>query len=452
MNKEQEKEVSVKTEDSLRPNTNRVLDPVSFFLMWTGGSIAISVFAMGANLFGKLNLFQFLICLSIGTVLPAVTLVINGLPGHKYGIPFAVQIRSSFGRKGGKFATIMRGLPALVWFGFQTWVGAEAINTITVLLFGFDNVAICFVLFLALQCALSLGGFQGIKWLENFGTAFLIVALVYMLIVTIRMYGTEIVDTVIKIDGTWGLTFWGGALSFLGTSTTLILNASDYSRQYIKEGRQSTLGVVYWLGMAPPQFFMAVIGLIVSGATGSFDPIAVFSQAIDNKLLLVITLLFVIFSQITTNVVQNLVPPAYILMDFSKKISYKKAIAIVCVLSACTCPWLLINNETGAAGLALFVKIYSAFLGPIFAVMVADYFFIRKRTLDIDALYNDNSPFGGINWCAIIASVFGAGVGLLIVDLSWFLSLIPAGGSYILLMKYTKLGQSFLPGKAEAEK
>lgn len=429
------------------PNENRVLGAGSFFLMWTGGSIAISVFAMGANLFGTLNLFQFLICLSIGTVLPAVTLVINGLAGHKYGIPFAVQIRSSFGRRGGKFATIMRGLPALVWFGFQSWVGAEAINIITTTLFGFDNVAINFLLFQALQCLLSLGGFKGIKWLENLGTAFIILALIFMFVSTIKMYGAEIVESVVKIEGTWGLPFWGGALSFLGTSTTLILNASDYSRQYIKEGKQRTLGIVYWLGMAPPQFFMAIIGLIVSGATGTYDPIAVFSQSIGNKFLLIITLLFVIFSQITTNVLQNVLPPVYILMDFHKKLTYKKAVVVVCILAICTCPWLLINSSTGAAGLALFVKVYSAFLGPIFAVMVADYFFIRKRTLDLKALYDDTSPYAGVNWCAIIASIVGALVGLLVVNISWFLSLIPAGGTYILLMRYTKIGKGFMPAE-----
>ncbi len=430
-------------EESLRPQENRILGSTSYLLMWIGGCIAIAVFTAGSSLIGLLNLTQAICAMALGTLVIAVALVINGRAGHKYGIPYTIHLRSCYGIKGAKVPGVIRALPAIVWFGFQSWVGAAALNAVFNTMFGFDNVVVCFILFNVLQVLGSLFGFKGIKWLENVGSAFILVALIYMFVSVVQKYGLQISESVINIEGSWGLAFWGGVVAFTGQYSTMILNISDYSRQYKKEGTDKGMGSIYWLAIGPSMMFMGLIGLIVTGATGVADPIHVFTSAIDNPVLLIFTLLFIVFAQITTNVLNNLVPPVYILMDACKKISYRQAVVIIVVLACCTFPWRLVTEQS-AVGLALFIQTYAAFLGPVFAVMAVDYYIIRKQKLNIDLLYNEQGPIRGVNWAAIIATCIGAAVAVMEVRLSWFSSLFPAGISYYLLMRYTQLGSTFL--------
>jgi NCS1 family nucleobase:cation symporter-1 len=188
------------------------------------------------------------------------------------------------------------------------------------------------------------------------------------------------------------------------------------------------------MSILPCTLFMGLIGLMVSGATGIADPIQVFASAVDNKPLLIVTLLFIAFAQVTTNVLNNVVPPTYILMDVFK-LSFRSAAIIVGLLAFGTFPWELVKDES-AAGLQMFVQTYSAFLGPIFAVLVVDYYIIRRRTLDIAKLYDENGPYRGVNYAAIIAALVGAVVALSFSAVSWYASLIPAGLTYYVLMNH----------------
>lgn len=118
------------------------------------------------------------------------------------------------------------------------------------------------------------------------------------------------------------------------------------------------LTTIYAMSILPATIFMGLIGLMVAGATGTSDPIAVFSNVMDNKPLLVITLLFIAFAQVTTNVLNNVVLPAYLLMDVFK-LSFKKS-----------------------------------------AVVVVDYYILRGCRLDLQKLYDVNGPYRGVNWAA----------------------------------------------------
>ncbi|MEY8336494.1 NCS1 family transporter [Lachnospiraceae bacterium 62-35] len=437
--------------ESLRPQEERIFNSVSYFLMWIGGCIAIAVFTVGSSLVGQLNLLQIVTALLVGTIIIAACLVVNGHAGHVYGIPYTIQLRSSFGVKGAKIPGMIRAVPAVVWFGFQTWVGAEALNAVCFTLFKFDNVAICYVGFTILQIVLSMTGFKGIKWIEDAGSICIIVALVYMFYSVVTKYGIQLQENVINIKGSWGLAFWGGSVAFVGQYSTTMLNVSDLSRQYKKEGKRGIMGMIYWLSIGPAFMLMGLTGLIVTAATGVIDPIGVFTSAIENPILLVFTLLFIIFAQITTNVVNNIVPPVYVLMDACKKMNYKLAVVAVGILSFCTFPWKLVTPES-AAGLNLFIRLYSCFLGPIFAVMVTDYYCIRRKKLNLEVLYDENGPIKGINWAAIIAIAVGAAAALLETHLAWYSSLIPSAAVYYILMRYTGIGKSFLIGSAFEKK
>jgi NCS1 family nucleobase:cation symporter-1 len=418
----------------------------SYLLAWMGGCVSIGTFTMGSSLVGTLNLVQSVMAITIGCIVIGIGLTINGAAGYKYGIPFMVQARSAFGMTGTRVPGLIRAVPALVWYGFQSWIGAGALNAVSATLFGFDNLVFYFIVFQALQIGLSVFGFTGIKWLENIGAVFILCALVYMFVSVISRYGDEITTNLVDVEGTWGAPFWGATMLFLGIYATMMLNVSDYSREHVKGSRPSLLVTIYSMSILPVTLFMGLIGLMVSGATGVVDPIKVFSNAVDNTPLLVVTLLFIAFAQVTTNVLNNVVPPTYVLMDVFK-LPFRVSTVIVGVLAVATFPWMLVREES-AAGLQVFVQTYSAFLGPIFAVMVVDYYLIRRRRLDVAALYEKTGPFRGVNPAALVAVTAGVIVAFSFASVGWYASLIPAGFVYYVLMHNWPVCRRFLPSAA----
>ncbi len=420
-------------EESLAPQTVRIMDRWSYLFAWLGGCVSIGTFAMGSSIVGTLNLVQAIAAMSIGCLVIGIALTINGQAGHKYGIPFMVQARSAFGISGTKLPGIIRAVPAVVWFGFQSWIGAGALNAISVTMFGYDNLIVFFIAFQLLQVALSVLGFQGIKWLENIGSIFILASLAYMFYSVIDKYGLEISEKIINIEGTWGVPFWKATMLFLGIYSTMILNVSDYSRELQTSVGSRVQCGIYVASILPATLFMGLIGLMVSGATGVADPILVFSNAVDNKVLLVITLLFIAFAQVTTNVLNNVVPPAFVLMDIFK-MNYKKAAIIVGLVSFGTFPWELVKAES-ATGLQVFVQTYSAFLGPIFAVLFVDYYLVRRGHYDLDALYDTNGRYAGYNMAGIVATACGAIAAFTFVEVSWYAGLLPAGIVYYIMVK-----------------
>lgn len=437
-------ETSIKhdgADESLYPVKERVLDNWSYLFAWLGGCVSIGTFTLGSSLTDSLNLYQALVAMVIGATVVAIGLVFNGKMSHKYGVPYTIQLRSVFGIKGAKLPGFIRGVPAIIWFGFQSWVGASAINMVSGTLFGYQNQVLFFILFQILQIALATTGFKGIKWLENIGAIFILLSLTYMFFSVINKYGAVISQEILT-EGSWGMPFWGGVTAFTGVNCTVLLNVGDYVRNYKQGTKPAVTGLIYWAAILPITIFMGMIGLIVSTATGMANPIDVFSSAVDNQVLVLITMIFIAAAQVTTNVLNNIVPPSYVLMD-AFKLSYKKSVIIVGLLSFATFPWKLITPES-AAGLNLFVQAYSAFLGPIFAVLIVDYFFIKKQDIVLEDLYDENGRFSGINWAAIIAIMVGAVVALVEVRLSWYASLPPAAITYLALMKYLPASKPFL--------
>lgn len=437
-------EIASKVDKDLLPPEKRIMGKFSYLLSFLGGCVSIGTFSMGASLIGQLTVMQSIIAMCIGCLVIGVAMAINGIAGHKYGVPFTIHLRSSFGVKGLKIPGALRGIPAIVWFGFQSWVGSGAINQCLNMLFGFDNLPLVYFLFTALQVLLAINGFEGIKIMENISAVFIIGILAYMLYVVNTKYSSQISDSFSHVEGSWGLPFWAATTSFLGIYSTMILNASDYSRNLVEDMDGKKTAMIYVLAILPVTLFMGLIGLLVTAATGNSDPIVVFSTTMDSKFLVVLTLLFIAFAQLTTNVLNNIVPPSYILME-AFHVKWVPATIIVGILSMAIMPWKLVTPES-AEGLSMFTKFYSAFLGPIFSVMVTDYFFLRKERLDLNNYYDKQGKYSGVNWAGIIAIIVGAGVSVFFLDLSWYVSLIPTALVYYLLMKNMKNLNNFKEG------
>ncbi len=426
---------------------DRIMSWGSNTMLWLGGCISIGTLSMGsAQLENGLNLLQLFLAVLIGSTILVIGIACNDQFSYVTGAPYAVQLKMSFGTKGSIVPVFIRGLPAIVWYGYQTWLGGTAINNIF-RAFGLDiqyGYVIFFILFQLVQIFLSTKGFQGAKWVGNLGGVVITIAMLYLLYLCVTTQWDAISANLLGIEGTWGMPFWAATTSFLGIYSTMIINASDYSRNATDNVKPVKAASIYTVAILPVTLFMGLIGLLVTAATGNSDPVVVFSTTMGSKFLTIVTLLFIAFAQVTTNVLNNIVPPAYVLME-SFKMKWTHATILVGVLSACVMPWKLVTDES-AAGLNLFTQFYSAFLGPIFAVMAVDYFILRKKKLDINDMYDKKGCFKGINWAAVIAIIFGSLCSLLVMQLSWYVSLIPTGVAYYLLMKMMPQAKPFCKG------
>lgn len=434
VNKEEKQESG-----SLAPiqEKDRIMGWGSYLMLWLGGCISIGTLTMGSAQLDKgLNLMQVFLAVLIGSVILVIGICLNDRFSYKSGAPYTIQLKNAYGTKGNIVPVMIRGLPAIVWYGFQTWLGGAAINQISIAIFGYDNVVLYFILFQALQILLSIKGFKGIKWVENVGGAVIVCAMLYMLFVSVTQYGDVIGDKLVNKQGSWGMPFAAAIIAFFGNSTTVMLNAGDYSRELKGGYSVGKRGAAYFIAMVPTTVLLGLIGAMASTATGIANPINAFSRMVDNKILLVATLGFILFAQMTTNLASNVVPPAYAFMD-AFKMKHKTAVILVGILAVCTCPWLL-TNDSSAAGLDLFVKIYTAFFGPIFAVLITDYYILNRGKIEgekLKDLYDDKGEHAGINRAAIIATVVGAVIGLINVDISFFTATIPTGLVYYFCMK-----------------
>src|SRR6202790_1320622 len=134
-------------------SARRTWGTYSFAALWVSMSVNILTYMLAASLIqGGMNWKQAVATIFIGNVIVLAPMLLNSPPGAKYGIPFPVLARASFGVLGANIAAVLRALVACGWFGIQTWIGGEAINTlIAVLVPSWKNfphgTAVCFMIF-----------------------------------------------------------------------------------------------------------------------------------------------------------------------------------------------------------------------------------------------------------------------------------------------------------------
>ncbi len=429
---------------------DRIMDWTSNTMLWLGGCISIGTLSMGSSqLDNGLNLLQLFLAVLIGSTILVVGIAANDQFSYETGAPYAIQLKMAFGTKGSIVPVFLRGLPAIVWYGYQTWLGGTAINNIF-RAFGVDiqyGYVIFFILFQLVQIYLSTKGFQGAKWVGNVGGVVIVLAMFYLLYLCLTTQWDAISANLLGTEGTWGMPFVAAIIAFFGNSTTVMLNAGDYSRE-MKDGYSAPVrGVSYFLAMVPATVLLGMIGAMACSATGVANPINAFYEMVDSKIVLVVTLCFIIMAQLSTNLASNVIPPAYAFMDVFK-MKHKTAVILVGILAVCTCPWIL-TNDSSAAGLALFCKIYTAFFGPIFAVLITDYFILHRRKVSeslLKDLYIEDGDHKGVNWAAIIAIAVGAVIGLFNVDISFFTATIPTGLIFYFGMKLMPSCEGFRKG------
>ena len=438
----QSSSVSLTIDNSLLPkdNKDRTMNCFTYAFMWIGDGMNLGNMTLGASLVvagvATMNILQTFVATFIAILIISTIFVFNDRLGYRTGIPYVVQLRMSFGIKGAIISSLLRGIPAIVWYGFQSWIGATALNEIIKILSNgeFNQVFVCFLILQFFQIILSLYGFHAIKWVETLISVVILCALIYVFIILLNNHQAIIIDKWVKPEGTWGLPFYGFIMMFLGNYAAIFLSAADYSRELKSGFSNRKRGLLYFLPIFIAYGFIITIGVMLASVTGNSNPVKAFAIVVDNTYITLVVSTFIVLGTIAVNIVANIIPPAYVITLLTKA-NYKLAVTITGLLAIASFPWILVQ-DTSAQGLGLFILIYSAFLGPIVAILLVEYYLLRRQQININALYDNKGQFAGYNPAAILAMLIGSAAAFYEVSLSWVVGFFVGGISYILLTKY----------------
>lgn len=431
-----------KVADSLKPNgpEDRTLGPGGYVSLWIGDGVNMGNMTLGASTIAAgvalLNIWQTIAAAMLAIGIISVLFALNDRAGYKYGISYVTHLKQSFGEKGTLVSSLLRAVPAIIWYGIQSWIGGTALNeALKILTNGaFDNVAIAFVAILLLQIVISMFGFSGIKWIESIASVVLMVIVATVFVILLRDHSDKIAETWVRAEGTWGLPFFGFVMAFLGNYAAIFLSAADYSRE-LKTGYSDVKrSLLYFSPITIAYGSVIMVGAMLASATGYANPALGLPALFDNEGMQLFISVFIVFGAIAVNMVANIVTPTYVIQLFTK-FNYKVSVTITGLLAMVSFPWVLVQ-DSNATGLETFIHIYSAFLGPMIAILIVEYYVLRKQHLDIKELYREGGYYEGVNWAAILALAIGAGAAFILVDIGWIIGLVTAGIAYPLITKY----------------
>jgi NCS1 family nucleobase:cation symporter-1 len=460
------------------PPAEQTWTSISFFSLWVGMAVNIPAYMIAASLIdGGMSWSQAMWTVLLGNLIVLVPMVLSGHAGTKYGIPFPVFARASFGIVGSNIPSLLRAIVACGWFGIQTWIGGAAIYTIVLIVWpGAESVPallpdfigigliqfICFMVFWFMNIYLIYRGINSIKVLEVLAAPFLIacgLALLAWAYVRADGFGPMLTaESQFATSAEFWKLFFPSLTAMVGFWSTLCLNISDFTR-YAKTQKAQLVGQTS--GLPTTMTLFAFIGVAVTSAT-----IVIFGEAIWDPVILVrrfeapvlvfFSMIAVVIATLTTNAAANVVSPANNFANmWPEKIDFRRGGYITGVIGILMMPWKLLNDPSGY--IFTWLIGYSALLGPVVAIILIDYFLIRGTELDVDDLYRRRGRYrygNGFNNRAIIALLIGvlpnvpgflAQVGLLerasmpfavsLYDYAWFIGFAIAGIVYYILMR-----------------
>lgn len=449
--------------------------------LWVGMVICVPAYLLASGLILQgMAWWQAMLTVLLGNLVVLVPMLLVGHAGTRYGVPFPVLARASFGTVGARLPGLLRGLVACGWFGIQTWVGGFAIYQILngvsggifigekLPVIGIDAAQFAsFMAFWAIQVYFIAKGIESIRWLETLAAPFLVLALLGLLAwayVSADGFGemlrqpSQFVPGGVR-EGQFWRVFWPGLTAMVGFWSTLSLNIPDFTR-YARSQRDQVIGQM--IGLPVPMGLLAFISVAVTSATvivfGSaiWDPVEIAGRLGGGAALFGLALL--LLATMTTNLAANVVAPANGFSNIAPRlISFKTGGYITAGLGIAIMPWKLLES----AGSYLFVWLvgYSSLLGPIAGILVADYFAVRRCRLAVEALYRRGDVYEytcGWNPLALAALALGVApslpgfltaVGLVdeapaalvrLYDYAWFIGAFVSAAAYFLLMRFMR--------------
>jgi len=455
------------------PAGERRWTSVSYFALWVGMAVNIPSYMIAASLIdGGMSWSQAMWTVLLGNLIVLVPMALSGHAGTKYGIPFPVFARASFGISGAHIPSFLRAIVACGWFGIQTWIGGAAIYTMVLIFFpGAEKLPwqmpawigvswlefTCFMVFWFMNIWLIWKGINSIRILEVLSAPFLILcglALLMWAYTRADGFGPMLqAESRFTSRAEFFNLFFPSLTAMVGFWATLTLNISDFTR-YARDQRAQVWGQL--AGLPTTMALFAFIGVAVTSATivifgeAIWDPV-ILVRRFDSPVLVFFCMIAVIIATITTNAAANVVGPANSFSNmWPSKIDFKRGGYITGVIGILMMPWKLLADPSGY--IFTWLIGYSALLGPVIGIILVDYFLIHRTELDLNDLYRRQGRYAGFNGRAIAALLLGvipnvpgflANVGLMegggfivgLYNYAWFIGLGIAGLAYWVLMR-----------------
>ncbi len=438
------------------PLERRTWKLYNYASLWVAMSVCIPTYMLASGLIaGGMSWWQAIGTILLGNLVVLIPMLLNAHAGTRYGIPFPVFVRASFGVRGANIPAVLRALVACGWFGIQTWIGGQAIFAMLRILWpsaaGASGIWICFFAFWALNMFVIWRGIETIKILEGIAAPFMLAVGLLLLWWIVGLAGGfgPVLRAHSKFQSTSDfLHFFVPSLTgMVGFWATVALNIPDFTR-YARSQRDQMWGQA--LGLPTAMTLYSFIGVAVTSASAVifgeaiWDPVVLLGK-FNRPLVAFVALIALLVATLNTNVAANVVSPSN---DFSnlnpRRISFRTGGLITGVIGVLLMPWKLLGDYSNY--IFGWLVGYSGLLGPIAGIMIADYFVLRKRELDVDALYHSQGVYAysaGVNWRAVAALAAGIAVALCglafpplrwLYDYAWFVGFFVAGSIYLALM------------------
>jgi NCS1 family nucleobase:cation symporter-1 len=397
----------------------------SYAALWISMSACIPTYMLASSLIGGgMNWSQAIFTIFLGNLIVVIPMILNAHAGTRYGIPFPVFCRASFGTRGANIPALMRAFVACGWFGIQTWIGGNAIyKIVSIFVPSFGQSAtsafgitppqfICFLFFWGINMLVVYKGIDCIRWLLNIKAPLLIALGLLLLGWAYQNAGgfgpilsqPSAFDPGQPKSGQFFHYFVPALTGMIGFWATLSLNIPDFSR-YARSQRDQIVGQA--LGLPLTMALYSFIGVAVTSATTIiygvtiWDPVDVLTR-FKNPVVLVVALVSLCIATLATNIAANVVSPAN---DFShlspRKISFRMGGLITGIIGVVMMPWKLVADPSGY--IFTWLVGYSALLGPIGGIMIADYYIYRRKQLHVAALYQENGEYRFTNGFSLVA-------------------------------------------------
>ena len=436
----------------LAPAEQRNWGAFSIFNVWTSDVHSLWGYYLAASLFLLCGSFiNFVLAIGIGSIIIYFLMNLVGTAGVRTGVPYPVLARASFGVWGANLPALVRAIVACFWYGAQTSAASGAIVALLTRspammtfqqhshLLGHSTLeVICFVIVWALQLLIIQRGMETVRRFQDWaGPAVWVMMLLLAVVLTIAAggisFGSAIPQDVLLdrtrdagVPGTPGsfASLAAVAATWVTYFAALYLNFCDFSRYAPDEGAVRRGNI--WGLPVNLILFTLVAGVTTTAAYTVYGEVLLHPDQISAKfsswfLALLAAVTFAV-ATLGINVVANFVSPAFDFANvFPRQIDFKKGgyiAALIALVLYPFAPW-----QGSAAG---FVGLIGATMGPIFGIIMVDYYLIRRGVIDVNALYQEDGQYrfqNGWNLAAIAGFVVGA---LFSSILPNFTSLLPA--------------------------
>lgn len=412
------------------PASKRNWGSFEIFNVWSNDIQSLFGYTLAATLFISYGLSGWAVL--SGIVLAGFIVMflvqLTGKPSVKYGIPFPVMARASMGIRGANFPALVRGVVAIFWYGVQTYFASTAVALLLNSVFGVTSTStflgmtaigwLSYVIVCVFQVALFIRGIDWITKFLNWAGPLVYAVMIALMIMIWYKAGPSLLSelgTIFRGTGEYAAGPVAAFAAVVGTMVAyfaaVVINYGDFAR-FVKTEKQMTKG--NFLGLPVSLAIFSMIALVITAGT-----VVVFGETltnptdiiarVDNLTLTIVAAITFFAATVGINLVANFIPPAYDIANLApNRISARTGgfitAAIAFFIGAL---WVSFISKVG---IAAFVDTLGAVLAPLYGIIVADYYLIHKKQLNLQDLFSaepDASYYYDGGWNRKAMAAFG---------------------------------------------